>query len=243
MTNPYTPPELPSDVPGRIPVLHGERVPAFGWAMKIGGLAGGVSAISITVFFNFSHVVYGNDMASMPILIHQLRGSSFYIAGVVLAVGFGRKSDRLANILPQLLMLAGGGYACLWAAELLVLMLHGVLLTQSESILANIGLRSTFLMAFMCWCLRVEVRKLRLAATVILGTLLWIVLWGLVGAVDLPSWTYWDRSAFNTAWSLLAAGQLWWMLRPAIRNEEVQRTRQDFLPENIDSEVDNSVQR
>ncbi len=113
-------------------------------------------------------------------------------------------------------------------------MLHGVLLTQSESILANIGLRSTFLIAFLCWCLRVKVRLLRLAAVVLVGTPLWIVVMGLLGAIDLPAWTYWNRSTFNTAWSLLAAAQLWWMLRPAIRSAEQHRERQDFLPEMID---------
>ncbi|MEO1983950.1 MAG: hypothetical protein ABGZ24_25840, partial [Fuerstiella sp.] len=86
-------------------------------------------------------------------------------------------------------------------------------------------------------------RRLRLVATVILGTVSWLLLLGLVSAVDLPQWTYWDRSAFNTAWSLLAAAQLWWMLRPDIRNEESQRTRQDFLPANVDSEASDSVFR
>ena len=202
--------------------------------MKIGVLAGIVSAICIAVFFNFSHVVYEDNLASMPVFVHQLRGASFYIAGVVLAVGFGQNSDRLGNFLLQQLMLASGGYACLFAAEICALMLSGVVLTQGESIFANIGLRSTFLIMFVCWCLRVRIRLLRLAAGVVVGILLWIVLMGLLGALDLPSWTYWNRSIFNTAWSLLAAAQLWWMLRPAFRSEEQRRERQDFLPETID---------
>ena len=238
MTNPYTPPGLPPDVLDRNQVGRSVSPPQFRWAMKIGGLSGAVSAFCIAVFFHFSHVVYGDDMASMPVFVHQLRGASFYIAGVILAVGFGRNSDRLDNFPLQLLLLAGGGYVCLMTAEIMALMLNEVVLTQGESIFANIGLRSTFLIVFLCWCLRVKVRRLRLAAAVVVGTPLWTVLMGLLGAVDLPSWTYWNRSTFNTAWSLLAAAQVWWMLRPTNRNEEQHRERQDFLPERIDLEVD-----
>ncbi len=65
MTNPFTPPEMPPDVLDRTPAIRPMRPRRFSWAMKIGGLAGTVSAICIAVFFNFSHVVYDDNMARM----------------------------------------------------------------------------------------------------------------------------------------------------------------------------------
>ena len=232
MTNPYTPPALPPDDLSEFPVLRGVHPPGLRSAVRLGGLAAAVSTVCITVFFNISHDVYGDDMTKMPFLVHQLRGASFYIAGVVLAVGFGRNSVWPAGLLSRLALLSVGGYACLYGAELLTLALHGVLLSQSEGIFVNIGLRSTFLIVFLCLWLKVKIRWLRLAAAVILGVPLWFFLMGMLAVIDLPPWMYWNYSAFNSAWSLLAAGQLWWMLRPAVDEPHLQR--QDFLPERMD---------
>lgn len=66
MTNPYTPPRLPPDDLDRFPVAPSVSPPGFWRAIKTGGLASAISAVCIAVFFNFSDVVYGNDMASMP---------------------------------------------------------------------------------------------------------------------------------------------------------------------------------
>ncbi len=47
----------------------------------------------------------------------------------------------------------------------------------------------------------------------------------------LPEWTYIRRSAFNTAWTFIAAWQIWAMLLPPkVKVEERRLRREDFLP-------------
>jgi len=59
---------------------------------------------------------------------------------------------------------------------------------------------------------------------------------GMLSVIDLPPWMSWNYSAFNSAWSVLAAGQLWWMLRAVNQHEQPHWERQGFLPESVDIE-------
>lgn len=201
--------------------------------MAFGTLAAAFSAVCIAVFFHVADAAYGRDLAKMPWPVHLLRGFSFYTAGSVLAVCVARCRIKPQRSAVQHLLLLFGGCLCLWVAEIVSLFFSGLFFSASEAVLANVGFRSVLLIMFVCRMLAAPLRKLRLAATVILGTAIWIILFGLTGALNLPDWTYWSRSSFNTAWSIVAAGQIWWILKPPQQPGQ-ERKRTDFLPDKID---------
>lgn len=235
MTNPYAAPES-------VPELMVGNQHSLRWVdcrlshvLMFSVIAAVVSATCVSVFYIWCELSYGGYGAGSPPWMQVLCAASIYSAGVILAIGFGLMSGQRKEQPKKLLWLAIGGFACLLLSELSVIVTANFVpwVIRDIGILANIALRSATLSLFVCWMLDVRVRKRRLLILVLVGTPGWGILFMVIGMVDsgLPEWTYSSRSAFNTAWTFVAAWQLWAiLLPPKAKVQERHLKREDFLP-------------
>ncbi|APZ97046.1 hypothetical protein [Fuerstiella marisgermanici] len=206
----------------------------YRYVMLTATVASLVSATCVSVFYTWCEVFYGSYGVGSPAWTQFLCGTSFYSAGMILAVGFGMMSGQCGEQPVKLLWLAIGGFACLLCSEMFLIATANIIpWLHTLGTFANVGLRSATLCVFVCWLLHVRIRKWRLLALLLVGTPGWMIMFFCIGKFGggLPEWTYIRRSAFNTAWTFIAAWQIWAMLLPPkVKTQERQLSREDFLP-------------
>jgi len=207
----------------------------YRYVMLTGTIASIVSATGLMVFFLWCDFVFGGYSPVTPAWVQFLYGTSFYSAGTILAVGFGLMSGQFREHPAKLLWLTVGGYFCLWISEMFILAIAGQIswLVLNVGTVTNITLRSATLCMFVCWMLDIRIRKWRLLALLLVGAPVWMLIFFCTGVFDggLPEWMYSSRSEFNTAWTLVAAWQLWAMLLPPkMKTQERRHSGETFLP-------------
>ncbi len=142
-----------------------------------------------------------------------LRWGMYIVAGVLLTLWFGRNGQRLRQPVIRIAVLVVG-------ATVLLVCGHPTLLFRFlprspfvPPLSVAVTIWTTLLSCFVCWMRRVPIRLKRLLVSVAVSSIAFQFVFPATYFVEVTFG--WHFTSLCSAWSIVAAPQMWYMLQPS----------------------------